>query len=111
MRRLREKLVQAVAACADIESLKKPIRKGAMVLPSLEPPTPDQVKRLRSESGDGLWYKAVGASMFGDRLSTVASCNLQKLAERRAAGVIASSGETVEGRKRELREPARDKNA
>lgn len=48
---------------------------------------------LREELGDCLWYLARLAAETGYSLSEVAAYNLEKLASRKARGVIRGSGD------------------
>ena len=91
-------LEQAVAACKSVEFMKKKARKGHYDLPTL-PTLNDAIRaRIRAEQGDCLWYQAGTAEVSGLKLSEIAQANIRKLRERRDAGVLASSGETVEER-------------
>ena len=92
-------LEKAVEACKSVEMMKKKARKGLYDLPQL--PDLDDATRARvlSEQGDCLWYQAGTAEVVGHRLSCVAQQNIKKLRGRRAANVIASSGESIEERK------------
>lgn len=91
-------LISATAACREVERLKKKARKSEFTLntlPELDQQTKD---RVQSEQGDCMWYQAGTAEVVGHKLSQVCQQNIKKLRERRAAGVIASAGETVEER-------------
>lgn len=46
------------------------------------------------ELGDVLWYVAQIASQLGVNLSTIATVNIDKLADRKARGVIKGSGDS-----------------
>lgn len=48
---------------------------------------------IDKELGDILWYLAQCATDFGFDLSTIAETNLQRLADRKARGVIHGSGD------------------
>ncbi|MEL7340628.1 MAG: MazG nucleotide pyrophosphohydrolase domain-containing protein [Bacteroidota bacterium] len=48
---------------------------------------------MKKEMGDVLWYLAVGADEFGLSLSEIAAANIEKLASRKARGVIQGSGD------------------
>lgn len=56
-------------------------------------------ERVKGELGDVLWNVAEVAGCFGLRLDEVMEYNLKKLAERKAAGCIKGSGETIAERK------------
>jgi hypothetical protein len=92
-------LERAVEACKTVEVLKKKARKGHYDLPTLPDLNAAVRARIISEQGDCLWYQAGTAQVSGHKLSDVAQQNIGKLRERRDAGVIASSGETVEQRR------------
>jgi hypothetical protein len=92
-------LAQAVEACTRLEKMKKAARKKEYDLKPMPELTAEEKTRLRSEQGDNLWYQAGAAEVNGYKLSEVAQQNIQKLRERRDAGVIASAGETIEERK------------
>lgn len=96
---MKAAISSAVAACAVVERLKKKARKGELKINPLPKLLPTEVERFISEGGDGMWYDAGTAEEIGVRLSTVAQANIAKLRERRAAGVIASQGETIAERK------------
>lgn len=51
------------------------------------------IEGLVSELGDVLWYVAELSRVIGYDLQTVASYNLNKLAERKAKGTIHGSGD------------------
>lgn len=88
-------LEQAIDACKAVEVMKKKARKGHYNLPTL-PDLDDDVKaRIKSEQGDCMWYQAGTAKVAGHKLSEVCQQNIEKLRERRDAGVLASAGETV----------------
>lgn len=98
MKNILTALETAVEACKEVERLKKLARKGKLDLPTL-PALNDTIRaRIRAEQGDCLWYQAGTAEVSGLKLSEIAQANIRKLRERRDAGVLASSGETVEER-------------
>ena len=51
------------------------------------------LEAMKKELGDVLWYVAVLASWLGVRLSDIANGNLNKLADRKARGVLGGSGD------------------
>lgn len=55
--------------------------------------TEDEVTDLRKEAGDCLWQLAGLCKVMGWTLESVARENLAKLADRKARGVIDSSGD------------------
>jgi NTP pyrophosphatase (non-canonical NTP hydrolase) len=55
--------------------------------------TPARTALLKKEIGDVLWYLAAGARELGFTLSDIAQENLNKLADRKARGVLAGSGD------------------
>lgn len=96
---LLDAIRHAVDACKVVEKLKKAARKGKLDLPNL-PPLDDATKaRIKSEQGDVMWYMGGTATVSGNTLSGICQQNIQKLRERRDAGVLKSAGETVEERK------------
>ena len=73
------------------EKLGKLMRDEAYV-----PGTPlshEQTNALAAELGDVLWYVANLAADLGLELESVAAANLEKLASRKARGVIHGSGD------------------
>jgi uncharacterized protein YdbL (DUF1318 family) len=66
--------------------LKKIIRDSNMIM------TSDKRERLINELGDAEYYGAAVASELGMSLEDVAQINVQKLADRKARGVIVGSG-------------------
>ncbi len=89
----------AVQACKTVERLKKAARKGELDLPRLPELTDEVRARVKSEQGDCMWYQGGTATVTGNKLSTICQQNITKLRERRDAGVIASSGETIADRR------------
>lgn len=89
---------RAVKACKTVEDIKKKIRKREMVLLPLPELSVEERTRIKSEGGDGLWYAASMAKVSSLKLSEVAQENIRKLRARKAAGVIAAKGETIEER-------------
>ncbi|HZJ10858.1 MAG TPA: nucleoside triphosphate pyrophosphohydrolase family protein [Trueperaceae bacterium] len=57
------------------------------------PLSANQKQALAAELGDVLWYVANLAADLGIELDAVGSANLEKLASRRARGVIHGSGD------------------
>lgn len=55
--------------------------------------TPDEKSAVVKEMGDNLWYLAALASELDISLGEVAVINLDKLADRKARGVIKSEGD------------------
>ena len=55
--------------------------------------TNEAVQGLKLVLGDVLWYVGQAAKMLGWTLGEVAEANLQKLADRRARGVLRGSGD------------------
>ena len=55
--------------------------------------TPEQLANLADEAGDVLWYVSELATACGTTLEAVAQANLDKLASRKARGVIGGSGD------------------
>lgn len=55
--------------------------------------SPEQRKEFAKEIGDVLWYAAAAARELGYELSEIAIMNIEKLADRRARGVIKSEGD------------------
>jgi len=55
--------------------------------------TPERHKALRKELGDVLWYLAALAFELDLDLSDIAQANLDKLADRKARGVLQGSGD------------------
>jgi NTP pyrophosphatase (non-canonical NTP hydrolase) len=51
-------------------------------------------EKIAGELGDTLWYVAATADEFGLSLGDIAAGNLNKLADRKARGVIGGSGDT-----------------
>lgn len=47
---------------------------------------------IKKEIGDALWYVAAAAKEAGFTLSEIAEANLEKLADRKARGVLQGSG-------------------
>lgn len=58
-----------------------------------EPLTQEQTDALTKELGDVLWYVANLAADLGVDLETVGRVNLEKLASRKARGVLGGSGD------------------
>ena len=56
-------------------------------------PTPDRHVLLKKEIGDVLWYCAAAARELGFSLGEIAQENLDKLADRKARGVLGGSGD------------------
>ena len=52
------------------------------------------IELLAKEVGDVLWYGAVLLNSFGISLQDAAVMNLEKLADRKARGVLKGSGDT-----------------
>lgn len=67
--------------------LKKVLRDNAGVL------TEDARKELLKECGDLQWYLARLVDELGGSLEVVAQRNLEKLADRKARGVLGGSGD------------------
>ena len=57
------------------------------------PLTPERHALLKKEIGDVLWYLASAARELGCNLGTIAQENLDKLADRKARGVLGGSGD------------------
>jgi NTP pyrophosphatase (non-canonical NTP hydrolase) len=55
--------------------------------------TDESVYALKAELGDVLWYLATLAAKAGFTLDEVATNNVEKLASRKARGVIGGSGD------------------
>jgi NTP pyrophosphatase (non-canonical NTP hydrolase) len=55
--------------------------------------TPEQRIAAAKELGDQLWYVNAAAKELGFSLHDIAKMNLQKLLDRRARGVIRSTGD------------------
>lgn len=55
-------------------------------------------KRIAGELGDVLWFVSEIATLNGLRITEIMEANIKKLTNRKNAGVIASSGETIEER-------------
>ena len=68
--------------------IKKIIRDSGGVI------TDDVRKKIAGELGDTLWYLVALADELGLKLSDIAVENLDKLADRKARGVIQGSGDT-----------------
>lgn len=67
-------------------------------------PDTDLAKSLKGELSDICWFVAELATIYGWSLSEVMEYNIRKLSERRDAGVICGSGETVEERMKNSKE-------
>lgn len=67
--------------------IKKIIRDDGSVI------TDEKREVILDELGDVLWYAARLAKELGSDLETVAQKNLDKLADRRARGVVTGSGD------------------
>lgn len=100
---LKAAISSAVTACSVVEILKKKARKGLLAIHPLPPLLPEEIERIKSEGGDGLWYQAGTAHEAGLSLSSVAQGNVVKLRERKSSGTIASKGESIEDRKANLK--------
>jgi NTP pyrophosphatase (non-canonical NTP hydrolase) len=55
--------------------------------------TPERHQLLAKELGDVLWYVAAAAEELGLKLGDIAQANLDKLASRKARGVLGGSGD------------------
>lgn len=55
--------------------------------------SPDEKQEVIKELGDVLWYLALLAHYLGVDLESVAKLNIDKLADRKARGVIKSKGD------------------
>lgn len=55
--------------------------------------TPEQKKAFLAEVGDVLWFVSACAYELGSSLEEVAQMNLEKLASRKARGVIQGEGD------------------
>ena len=70
----------------------------AVGLINWDSPDTDLAKSLKGELSDICWFVAELATIYGWSLSDVMEYNIRKLSERRDAGVICGSGETVDER-------------
>lgn len=68
------------------EEIKKAIRDDGGVV------TPERRERIQKELGDILWYVAALCSDLDLKMSEVARANIEKLADRKARGVIQGEG-------------------
>lgn len=69
------------------EKIKKIIRDSSGVIRA------EQRTAVAKELGDVLWYVAQVATEFGLSLGDVGEANLEKLADRKARGVLGGSGD------------------
>lgn len=58
-----------------------------------QPLTAQEKQDILKEVGDVLWYVAAAAHELGSDLETVAKMNLEKLASRKARGVVHGEGD------------------
>lgn len=86
-------LEEVAAACAKAEALKRPIRDGKRLLPTLRGPTDAERDRLKSEGGDGKWYLERGLDEVGVSSSECDAHNVVKLEGRRKRNTLHGSGE------------------
>jgi NTP pyrophosphatase (non-canonical NTP hydrolase) len=70
------------------EKVKKAIRDNGGEMSS------EKKEDIKKELGDVLWYISQLARILGFTLEEVALANLDKLADRKARGVIGGSGDT-----------------
>lgn len=80
------------------EKIGKAIRDDGLFVdhgPSLDMHelTPERREAIMSEVADSLWYIASISRELGYSLSDVAQSNLDKLADRKARGVLGGSGD------------------
>ncbi|MES2953731.1 MAG: nucleoside triphosphate pyrophosphohydrolase family protein [Patescibacteria group bacterium] len=73
------------------DKLKKIIRE--ISYDPKQPFTPEDRKALLAEVGDVLWYVSACAHELGSTLDEVAQMNIEKLASRKARGVLHGSGD------------------
>lgn len=92
---VRDAIETAVAACSVVETLKKKARKGLLTINPVPKPSENELAKICSEGGDGLWYAAGTAAAAGVTLTDVARMNIRKLRERRESNTLVSQGETV----------------
>ena len=68
-------------------------KSAAFTMDGTDALTPDRRALLKKEIGDVLWYAAAAARELGFTLGEIAAENLQKLADRKARGVLGGSGD------------------
>jgi len=67
--------------------IKKIIRDNGGII------TPEATDAIKDELGDTLWYITSMCENLGITLEDVAKCNIEKLYDRRARGVLGGSGD------------------